>query len=111
MKNNKSIMAILLLLAASGIIFLVIGTIFENHDSSQSERKKAEEELACFLEEKPGVGEASVRLCIDEKGKIVGAAVICHGGNDPKTKSEIIGLLSTALGLGTNKIYVTGTES
>ena len=40
---------------------------------------------------------------------IVGIGVVCVGGNDPAVRREVVNLLSAAFGLGSNKIYVTGS--
>lgn len=38
--------------------------------------------------------------------KIEGIGVVCVGGGDGKVRQELISLLSTAFGVGSNKIYV-----
>lgn len=40
--------------------------------------------------------------------KVRGIAVICRGGERSETKKEIINLLSSLLGVSTNRIYVGG---
>ncbi len=40
---------------------------------------------------------------------ISGIGIVCDGGNDPTVRQEIIGLLSAAFGVGSHKIYVTGS--
>lgn len=40
--------------------------------------------------------------------KVRGVAVVCRGGERSETRKEIIGLLSSLLGLPTNRIYVGG---
>lgn len=90
-------------------LFVLSDTISPSNNTDYSKyQDQKEEELAVFLEESRGVKEVSIKLCIDEEGKIVGAAVLCAGGNDPAVKSQIIRLLSAALGLPTNKIEVSG---
>ncbi len=111
MKTNKSLTILLAVIAIAGVAMLFAGTFLQEQEkelSVEKQRKKTEEELVCFLENTPGVGKTTVRLCIDENGKITGAAVVCAGGNSPEVKAEVIQLLSTALGVGTNKIYVAG---
>ena len=110
-KKNKWILG-LSLAALVGVSLVVYGTIGENNSGQQEDlsvyRLEKEEELAVFLEESQGVNEVTIKLCIDETGKIIGAAVICEGGNDPAVKAQIVRLLSAALGLPTNKIEVSG---
>lgn len=40
---------------------------------------------------------------------ISGIGIVCDGGNDPTVRQEIVGLLSAAFGVGSHKIYVTGS--
>lgn len=40
--------------------------------------------------------------------KVRGVAVVCHGGERTEIRKEIIDLLSSLLGLSTNRIYVGG---
>ena len=40
---------------------------------------------------------------------ILGIGVVCEGGNDPAVRRELVNLLSAAFGVGSNKIYVTGS--
>lgn len=54
-----------------------------------------------------GSGESLV-FVTEKPPAIVGVGVVCAGGNDPAVRQEITSLLSAALGIGSNKIYVTG---
>ena len=101
MKNKKILSPLLLILFLAGVLLLILGLILN---------EKKEAELACFLENSKGVGQAQVRLCLDKEGEIKGVAVICQGGNDPRVQAEVVRLLSAALGLGTNRIYVSGSS-
>jgi stage III sporulation protein AG len=54
-----------------------------------------------------GSGESLVYIT-QKPPEIVGIGVVCGGGMDPTVRQEITALLSAALGVGSNKIYVTG---
>lgn len=55
-----------------------------------------------------GSGSGESPIFITEKPPaIVGVGVVCTGGGDPAVRQEITALLSAALGIGSNKIYVT----
>ena len=54
-----------------------------------------------------GSGESLVYIT-QKPPEIVGIGVVCEGGMDPTVRQEITALLSAALGVGSNKIYVTG---
>lgn len=101
--------AILISLIAAAVFLIVIGVFFGKTNSGEKNQKEIENEIACFLENTEGVGNASVRLCFDENGKICGAAVVCSGGKDAKVCAAVINLLSASLGIGTNHIYVTAS--
>ena len=39
---------------------------------------------------------------------VVGVGVVCKGGNDPHVQNRLTDLISTALGITSNRVYVTG---
>lgn len=39
---------------------------------------------------------------------VAGVGVVCRGGNDPHVQSALTELLSTTLGIPTNRVFVTG---
>lgn len=43
--------------------------------------------------------------------QIVGVGVVCHGGMNPSVQKELTSLLSAALNLPSNRIYVTAARS
>ena len=56
-----------------------------------------------------GSGSGETLVYITQKPpEIVGVGVVCAGGMDPTVRQEVTALLSAALGVGSNKIYVTG---
>ncbi len=40
--------------------------------------------------------------------EIAGVAIVCRGGNSPATQQTLISLISTAFGIPTNRVSVTG---
>ncbi|MBQ8173830.1 MAG: hypothetical protein IJ009_00335 [Clostridia bacterium] len=42
---------------------------------------------------------------------VLGVAVVCTGGGDPSVRAELTALLSAALGVGSNRIYITSGQS
>lgn len=111
MKNKKILSPLLLILFLAGVLLLILGLILNSrNERTGTDTEKKEAELACFLENSKGVGQAQVRLCLDKEGEIKGVAVICQGGNDPRVQAEVVRLLSAALGLSTNRIYVSGSS-
>ena len=56
------------------------------------------------------VGSGSSRGAVIERvsePQILGVGIVCDGGSDPVVRGKIISLVSTALSLGTNRIFVT----
>ncbi|MBP3321050.1 MAG: hypothetical protein J6M12_01730 [Clostridia bacterium] len=113
-KKNRAPL-ILITCAAIGTILLLYTTFFGKNANSSSTiegmRTNEEAALEAFLEESKGVGEVHVRLCMDESGAVIGAAVLCSGGDDPIIEAQVVRLLSAALGLPTNKIQVSACGS
>lgn len=57
-----------------------------------------------------GSGDEESLVYITERlPPIVGIGVVCTGGMDPDVRREVTALLSAAFGVGSNKIYVTGS--
>ena len=59
------------------------------------------------------VGSGSSRGAVhltDEPPQIGGIAVVCTGGGDPSVRQRLIGLLSAAYGIGSNKIYIAQAQ-
>lgn len=69
-----------------------------------------ESKIRNLCEKVNGVSNVTVVVSTDEKGKMItGVAIVCDGGNDAATQNELFTLISTACGIGFEKIYVTGT--
>ena len=112
--TKKGALPILLILIALCAVLLIVFDTGRNKNEDTTltvaqERQKEEEALSAFLEETKGVGSATVKLCMNDQGIITGAAVICTGGEDPIVQATVIRLLCAALGLPSNKIYVSGS--
>jgi stage III sporulation protein AG len=45
-----------------------------------------------------------------ENPEISGVGIVCSGGSDPNVRKEIIDLVSAALNISSNKIFVTSGE-
>lgn len=57
------------------------------------------------------VGQGSGAHCVVLRQKIpeiAGVGIVCRGGHDDTIKGELITLISSALHIGANKIYITG---
>ena len=109
-------------------------------DNMETYARALEERIRIFCEQVEGVGVASVAVSLesgyrriyaqedssyvlvgsgssrgavhltDEPPKIGGIAVVCTGGGDPSVRQRLIGLLSAAYGIGSNKIYIAQAQ-
>lgn len=55
-----------------------------------------------------GSGERALLLGY-ENPRIAGIGIVCSGGDDPTRRKNVIEVVSSAFGVPTNKIFVTGT--
>lgn len=55
-------------------------------------------------------GEYSLVLYRNLYPTVTGVSVACRGGNDPETKKKLIDVISTALGISSNRICIVGTK-
>ena len=60
---------------------------------------------------KVGSGSAQEGIIIGyENPEISGVGIVCKGGDDARIKSEIVSLVSAALNLSTNKVFVASSR-
>ena len=57
-----------------------------------------------------GASRAMVYLS-EEPPRLSGIAIVCEGGGDPTVRQRLIGLLSAAYGIGSNKIYIAEAQN
>ena len=56
-----------------------------------------------------GSGNAEQALLVGIKPPMIsGVAIVCHGGNDPTVQQRLTEMISTGLGIASNRVYVTG---
>ena len=118
-----------LLLCGLGILLLLSGGGLFGSGGKTSEatdpaayRVALERELSTLCAEVKGVGRVTVMITLAEGERtaysgskvssvtppaVLGAAVVCDGGGDPGVKAELTRLLSSLLGIGTNRVTVS----
>lgn len=58
-----------------------------------------------------GNGSNESGVFLGERAPVIsGVGIVCGGGDDPRIQRELISLISAALGIGTNKIFITGAQ-
>ena len=108
--TKRKLTPLIIILALLGVLCLAAG-YFISRAPKEDGKAQRENALAVFLENGRGVGKATVSLCFAPDGETVtGAAVVCQGGNDPYVRAEVVRLLSAALNVRTNRIYVSGGD-
>jgi len=119
--NQKKGYLIILLLA--GIILLLASSRFSNTEKTEDSNnmpeefelceKRSEERIASILKQVEGIHDASVMVTLDqipsnkERPRVRGVAVVCQGEETPDLRLRIVMLVSSALGVTSDKIYVT----
>ncbi len=114
----------LLFALAAGILLLFLSgsSLFhkENADTDEPEEfelceKRCEERLTEILSKVAGVSDVSVIVTLDElpsakeRPRVRGVAVVCSGADNPDTRLKIVMLVSSALGVTSDKIFVTSS--
>ena len=100
-KENKKIIIVVLLIA------ILIGTVYlidkgKNPRSqstvANSAKSQTETKLCEILKSIDGVGNTDVMIT-EEDEKIVGVVIVCQGANNLMTRSNILNVVSDALGI------------
>lgn len=117
--------AFLLLLFLIGIALIAFSDIFSDSKQKESEtsnievyelcEERCEEKISILLEQIYGIRKASVLITLDtipsnkERPHVRGVAIVCNGDETPELCLKIVMLVSSALGITSDKIYVTFT--
>lgn len=111
----------IIILFAVGAILIIIGSVVrtgETADDSYGDYVDIlEEKLESFLLDVKGITKAEVIISTEYKNdgdkttiQIKGAVVACTNGDNDKTKEEITEIVSKFLGIGANKVKITGIK-
>ncbi len=111
----------IIILFAIGALFIILGSVINTNkigdDSYDDYVINLERKLEGFLLDVKGIKKAEVIISTEYKSdgekatvSIKGAVVACTNGDDDKTKEEITEIVSKYLGIGTNKVKITGIK-
>ena len=117
--SKKGSYLILLLLA--GIFLLFISSSFSttkeesNNPPEEFElcEKRCEDRIAAILKQINGIRGVSVMVTLDqipsnkERPRVRGVAIVCQGEETTDLRLRVVMLVSSALGVTSDKIYVT----
>lgn len=125
--RNKIIISSLVIL---GIILILFGSLSLENQGKENENyiNSLEKKLESFLVGIDGINEADVIIMLEEAEsehatgvfatenntinypKVSGVAVACTNGNDYKTKQQITNVVSSYLGVPTNRIKIVAIK-
>lgn len=120
-ENKKKIKFYIIALFAVGALLIILGSVI-NTNSLEKENtddyiKSLENKLESFLLDVKGIKKAEVIISTEykydgEKNQIhiKGAVVACTNGDNDKVKEEITDIVSKYLGIGANKVKITGIK-
>lgn len=101
----------ILFLALVGVLIIAMG--FVGGSGDKSEDMTDEERLCALCADIEGVGRCRVYISYapsgysSAQGRVEGVAVVCDGGDRAAVRSEIIELISSLYGIGSNRISVS----
>ena len=101
----------ILLLALVGVLIITLGFVSTSSDKSCS--MTDEERLCALCADIEGVGRCRVFVSYapsgysSAQGRVEGVAIVCDGGDRASVRSEIIELISSLYGIGSNRISVS----
>ncbi len=119
--SKKGSYLILLLLAGIFLLFISgnFSTTQEESNNSPEEfelcEKRCEERIAAILKQFNGIRGVSVMVTLDqipsskERPRVRGVAIVCQGEETTDLRLKVVMLVSSALGVTSDKIYVTFT--
>jgi hypothetical protein len=65
-----------------------------------------EEKLSEICSQIEGVGRCRVTLVYPKDGEVYSAAVVCDGADDTRVRARLTDILTTLLGIGSNRISI-----
>ena len=112
--RKKKYVLIVVLICVIGLIFYFSFADTGKSDTfEEGHEEHLEAKLSDMVESLDGISSAEVMVTLDsyEDGegspRVRGVAVICHGRNKDDVKIKIVMILSTALGIPSDKIFVS----
>lgn len=112
-QKKRVLIAVLLISALLLLLFSKLGS--QNAKTAEKEREEAllEARLSRLIETLDGVSKADVMVTLDSYGNekasptVRGVSVVCHGKKREEIKVKVTLMVSTALGVSSDKIFVS----
>ena len=132
LQENKKYKIILISLFLLGAVLIVIGSLFGKGTSNEYKTKNnvedLEKNLEAFILNVEGISNVDVIISMEAYSdtvptysigsnndtvvysKVIGVCVACTGGNDDRIKKEVTEIVSSYLGIGSNKVKITSIK-
>jgi hypothetical protein len=107
-KTNKKVLLCIALIFALTVAVIIINNTNKSTVSTSSsavEMSQTEKKLTDILSSIDGVGKTEVMI-YESDDKISGVVIVCKGGNNIMTRSDILNAVSTALNIEKNIIAI-----
>jgi hypothetical protein len=109
---NKKFVSVITFVGIIGIAVIFLSGFFDTASGkTEATGDDIEQKLASIVSSIEGVGKAKVMIGYENSGKvpvILGAVIVCQGGNNPRIAEKVMGIATAALGVQSNKIEVVG---
>ena len=112
-KNRNTVIVISLLLMA--VVLIGLSEVALQNDESEREDLALEKRLSEMIETLDGVSKAYIMVTLDSVSRnsetvtVRGVSVVCRGKKSESLKITITMLVSTAVGISSDKIFVSFT--
>ena len=110
--SNKKFVSVITFVGIIGIAVIFLSGFFDTSiGKTAAKGDEIEQKLASIVSSIEGAGKAKVMISYENSGKvpvILGAVIVCQGGNNPRIAEKVMGIATAALGVQSNKIEVVG---
>ena len=116
MKTKNNWVWIALSLAVIGIILILaagfINPYAQSSVSASSDTELAlESKLKTLCENVNGVSDVTVAVFFNaNSSELMGVCILCENGDDPQIQYKLISMISSACGIGSNKIFIADSQ-
>ena len=89
-----------------GLLLLVLSLSGAFMEKSEAEKPTDEEMLTELCGSVDGVGRCRVAVIYDSEGNASAVAVVCDGAENTAVRAQLTDMLTTLLGIGSNRISI-----
>ena len=89
-----------------GLLLLVLSLSGAFMEKSEAEKPTDEEMLTELCGSVDGVGRCRVTVVYTSEGDIFAVAVVCDGADSTEVKARLTDMLTTLLGIGSNRVSI-----